>query len=884
MSFSAGTRFGQYEIVSSLGAGGMGEVYRAHDRKLGRDVAIKILPSTFANDRNRVARFEREARVLASLNHPNIAAIYGVEEDSAASGAPASGLVLELVEGESLDVRLTRGPFTVREALKIGHQIADALETAHGQGIVHRDLKPANIRLTRTGTAKVLDFGLAKALDSSHGSPDGGHHDLSTSPTIASPAHMTSIGMIVGTPAYMSPEQARGQLVDERTDLWALGCVLYEMLAARPAFGGSTATDVLAAIVNREPDWQSLPGATPPAVRQLLRRCLAKDLRDRFHHAGDVRLAIEDAQNLRDAEPRVDERRSGMRTRETLGAIAGLSLASLVLAALAFRPARPLPEVRFETAGSGTITPNASIAISPDGHQVAVAPVFEGEAPLWLRPIDSITGRTLAGTEGAFLPFWSADGRSIAFFAHRKLQRVDLESGVTSTIADASVGRGGAWASDGTIVFASSVNGPLSKVSATGGAVAALTKLEPGQNDHRAPQFLPGETHFLYYARGTAQVRGVYVARRDGSEAKRLIDADAPAVFASSGQLLFVRDRTLFAQRFDPNRLEVSGQAVAIADSVALNQGVSLSMLAASPSGTIAYGTSVASQYQFAWFDRTGKRLTPVGEANIAAGSPALSPEGRFLAFSRVLSGNWDIWVSDLQSERSSKLTSDPALEVLPIWTADGRRVLFQSKSSEIHMKAGDGTGTEDVVFSSPLPKAPTDVSRDGRFLIFDVADPATASDIWIMSLTNDRNPHPIVQTPAAEREGQLSPDGRWLAYSSNESGQFEVYVQPFPGPGTRVPVSLGGGNQLRWGRRGNELFYVDPRGRMTAVPLVFKGDQAVEPGKPAPLFSTPFTTTQGPRGGYVVSDDDQRFLLSAPIDPTAPASIVVMLNWRGQL
>jgi Tol biopolymer transport system component len=731
---------------------------------------------------------------------------------------------------------------------------------------------------------KVLDFGLAKPMDSSDGPDQADHLDWSASPTTAVQARMTSAGVVVGTPAYMSPEQARGQSVDGRTDLWALGCALYEMLTAQPAFKGSTATDVLAAIVDREPDWQALPAATPPAVRRLLRRCLAKDLRDRFHHAGDVRLAIEDVQNVTDDGPRIDERRSGIRWWAALGAIATLSLAVVALGALALRPPRLLPEVRFETAGSGTITPNASIAISPDGRQVAVAPVFEGETPLWLRPIDSIAGRTLAGTEGAFLPFWSPDGRSIAFFAHRKLQRVDLESGVTSIIADASVGRGGAWASDGTIVFASNVNGPLTQVPATGGAVSVLTKLQQGQNDHRAPQFLPGETHFLYYARGLPQVRGVYVARRDGSESKRLIDADAPAVFVPPGQLLFVRDRTLFAQKFDPDRLEVSGPTVAIADSVALNQGVSLAMLAASPSGTVAYGTSAASQYQFGWFDRTGKRLSLVNPPNIAGGNPSLSPDGRSVAFNRVIAGNWDIWVLDLQREALTRITTDPTLEFTPIWTADGRNVIFQSTSSEVHMKAGDGTGHEEVVLSSPLPKGPTDISRDGQFLLFDVLDPKTSSDIWMMSLTGDRNPHPIVQTSSVEREGQFSPDRHWLAYSSNETGQYEVYVQPFPGPGTRVPASLGGGNQLRWGRRGTELFYIDPRGRLTAVPVTFKGDQTVEPGKPVPLFSTPFGfTTQGPRAGYVVSEDDQRFLFSAPIDPAAPASVVVMLNWRGQ-
>jgi serine/threonine protein kinase len=885
MSLSAGARFGAYEVVSSLGAGGMGEVYRAHDSRLGRDVAIKILPPAFAHDSNRIARFDREARLLASLNHPNIAAIYGIEQDGTGANGPTSGLILELVEGESLDVRLARGPLSLREALKIAQQIADALEAAHGQGIVHRDLKPANIRLTRSGTAKVLDFGLAKALDALVPIQDTEIDRALTAPLSTSPA--TLPGVIVGTIAYMSPEQARGQPVDERSDIWSFGCVLYEMIAARAAFNGLTATDVLAAVLNREPDWQALPESTPPAIRRLLRRCLAKDLRDRFHSAGDVRLEIEDAQVSVENSPRAGLQTKRIGLRVALGAIGVVALAVTALVALAIRPVRSPPEVRFETTGSGGITSTASIAISPDGRQLVVAPILEQEEPLWLRPIDSVAGRTLSGTEGAYLPFWSPDGRSIGYFAHRKLERFDLDSGVTTTIAEVGIGRGAAWASDGTIVFAPSVNGPLRQVAATGGAVSNLTTLQDGQNDHRAPEFLPRESHFIYYARGTPRARGVYVARRDGSESKRLIDADAPAVFVPPGQLLFVRDRTLLSQRFDPERLEMSGPAVPIAESVAVSPGVSLATLASSPAGTIAYGMSAAARSQFVWFDRTGKRVSSIGPADIVGGNPSSSPDGRSIAFNRVVAGNWDIWALDLQREALTRITSEPTLQFSPIWTADGRHIVFQSfrsASLDLCMKSADGTGPEEVLLSSPLAKNPTDISHDGRLLLFDVVAPSTATDIWTLSMTGDRNPHPVVQTAFVERGGQLSPDGRWLAYSSNETGQFEVYVQAFPGPGPRMLVSSGGGNQLRWGRHGTELFYVDPRDRLTAVPIAFKNSQTIEVGKPTPLFSIPFAVSaQGPSSGYSVSDDDLRFLFGAPTDPAAPVSIVVILNWRGQ-
>jgi serine/threonine protein kinase/dipeptidyl aminopeptidase/acylaminoacyl peptidase len=882
MALDSGVRFGPYEILSAIGAGGMGEVYRARDTTLRRDVAVKVLPAEFAADADRLARFEREARLLASLSHPNIAAVFGVEADATPTRT-IRAIVMEFVDGETLSDRLQRGPVAMREALKIGRQIADALEAAHRRGIVHRDLKPANIRVTPGGLVKVLDFGLAKALE--RATPETLEADAAAS-TLA--AHsLTRSGMLVGTVAYMSPEQARGLAVDERADLWALGCVVYELLADRRAFSGATSTDALAAIVERDPDWSALPSSTPAPVRRLLRRCLRKDPAERLQHAGDARLDFEDAQAM---PPDVGAGNAIRLSRRWVAwtSVGALAISTIVLGAITLRPAARPVEIRFETTASGLVTPLSSIAIAPDGSQIVVAPGFEQGAPLWLRPLDSMSGRTLKGTEGAFLPFWSDDGRSIGFFANRKLQRVELESGVVRIVADAPVGRGAAWASDGTIVFAPTVSGPLLRVSAEGGAASPLTQLVPGQNDHRAPQFLPGERHILYYARGTPQVRGVYVAKRDGTNAQRLIDADSPAVYAPQGQLLFVRDGVLYAQAFDATRLAVSGQPFPVADGVALNQGVSLATLSASASGTIAYGSSSTRRAQFAWFDRAGKRVAAVGPNDIVGGNPALSPDGKTLAFNRIVDLNWDIWLLDIGRDVLTRVTSESALDFRPVWMPDGRRIVYQSNRGaliNLYLRSVDGSGGEELLLSSSAGKGPTDVSRDGGFLLYDEISPDTSGDVWTLPLTgtNALTPRPVVQTKFLEREGQFSPDGRWLAYSSNETGRPEVYVQPFPGPGARTQVSSNGGVQLRWSRRGTELFYVDFKGWLTAA-AVTPGTDSIAVGRPEPLFATPFDfSSQGPRGGYVVSEDAQRFLMAAPTGAATSSTIVVILNWRGR-
>ncbi len=603
MALAPGARRGPYEITATIGAGGMGEVYRARDTKLDRDVALKILPQAFASHPERLARFEREAKTLAALNHPHLAHIHGLEESD---GVPT--LVLEFVDGPTLADRIARGPIPIHEALTIARQIAEALEAAHDQGIIHRDLKPANIKVRTDGTVKVLDFGLAKALDPTY----AGAADVTASPTITAPAPMTGAGVVLGTAAYMSPEQARGQAVDRRTDVWAFGCVLFEMIAGRMVFSGATISDSIAAVLERSPDWTALPPATPPPVRHVLARCLEKDPKRRWRDIGDVRIELDDAAAWRPQTDSALPKTSRAGERAAWALLVALTAAVAAVVTPVFRKAPTSAEIRFNLFfPRGAAADFAQLAISPDGQQIVVAASFgvQQPTPLWLRALASTSGRLLTGTEGASFPFWSPDGRSIGFFADQKLKRLDVNSEAIQILADAPVARGGAWQADGTILFAPNAAGPLFRVPATGGQPTTATQLESGQNDHRAPFILPDGRHFLYYARGTPQVRGVHVALLDGTEAKRLLDADGAAVYARSGHLLFPRQGELLAQPFDAARLALDGEAFRVADSVSVNPAISLASLSASASGPIAYGTESIRRTQFAWFDRSGRRL-----------------------------------------------------------------------------------------------------------------------------------------------------------------------------------------------------------------------------------------------------------------------------------
>ena len=876
MALAPGARRGPYEITAKIGAGGMGEVYRARDTKLDRDVALKILPDAFARDPERLARFEREAKTLAALNHPHIAHIHGLDESDG-----VRALVLEFVDGPTLSDRIAQGPIPIKEALTIARQIAEAMEAAHEHGIIHRDLKPANVKVRTDGTAKVLDFGLAKALDLTSAAT------ADMTPTVTSPALMTGVGVILGTAAYMSPEQARGQPINKRTDIWAFGCVLFEMITGRMAFAGATISDTIAAVLERSPDWTALPPATPLPVRHLLARCLEKDPKQRWRDIGDVRIELEDAAAWQSQADTAAPKTSRAVERAAWALLVALTAAVAAVLTPMFRQAPDPAEIRFNLLfPRGVAADFAQLAISPDGQQIVVAPGFGVQQPsrLWLRPLASTSGRLLTGTEGASFPFWSPDGQSIGFFADQKLKRLDVNSEAIQILANAPNARCGAWQADGTILFAPNATGPLFRVPATGGQQTAATQLDTGQNDHRSPFILPDGKHFIYYARGTPQVRGVHVARLDGTETKRLLDADGAAVYTRSGHLLFARQGELLAQAFDASRLTLDGEAFRVADSVSVNPGISLASLSASLSGPIAYATDSIRRTQFAWFDRSGRRLETLGTPDQRSmANPSLSPDGSRIAFSRVGGGNWDIWVLDMQGALS-QASSALSLDFNPVWSSDGRQIFYQSNNSNIYSRSVTEGTPEQAVLSERTMIYPSAVSPNGSVLLYTRAT-GPSVDLWYVSLGADRTPHPFVQTAFQERDGQFSPDGKWVAYQSNDAGHYEIYLQPFPGPGDRIQVSTGGGQQVRWVRNGSEseLFYIAADQRLTSVRVTVGANGKLALGPSVPLFRMEFDSSSMTRQQYVVSPDGQRFLINAATDAIEPPSITLILNWKAR-
>jgi serine/threonine protein kinase len=842
----------------------MGRVFRAHDSKLKRDVAVKILPEPFSGDADRLMRFRREAEALASLNHSNIAGIHDVLEIDG-----SRFLVLELVEGETLAQHIARGPLPVQEAIDIAKQIAEALEAAHERGIVHRDLKPANVKITPDGKVKVLDFGLAKVRSDAVGAAA----EQSNSPTLVSG---TMSGVIMGTALYMSPEQARGKSVDRSADVWAFACVLYEMLTGQKAFDGETVTDVFGAIVKTDPDWNALPAAVPLHVRRLLQRCLMKDRRRRLRDMGAALLELTEP-----SEPPVDQKVHTQRWAWAVMVLLAAGLGSALF--LIFRPTPMPPEFRLEVSTPDAISSDAvHFALSPDGQKVVFSATTEGRTRLWLRSLDSTTAKTLQNTEDANYPFWSPDSRSIGFFADGKLKRIDLSGGPAQVLADAPSNRGGTWGPNGFIFFAPVSSGSISRVSDRGGDPTPVTKTEPGrQAGHRHPQFLPDGRHFLFYAQGSPDARGIYVASADGSSTQRLVDADSAAVY-SAGYLLLVRQATIFAVSFDLKSLSVKGDPIPVADQVA-SDGANRAALSASLTGSWMYRTGgAANQRQFVWFDRAGKEIAKVGlpdPGNLNGGE--LSPDGKHIAVGRTVNGNNDIWLLEIQRGILSPLTTNPAQENYPTWSPDGLRIVFNSSRSgsfDLYEKLVSGIGNEQLVVASPLGKQAADWSPDGSVLLY-----GTNVDIMAVPMTGDRKTFPVVQTDAAESLPQFSPDGKWIAYQSNESGQFEIYAQPFPGPGPKVRISTNGGAQVRWPRSGKELFYISLDGRLMAAPIRFDSKaNTIEPSLPTPLFRPrmAFGVVNSQRQQYMVSPDGQRFLINTPVGDASIAPITFVQNW----
>jgi len=880
MPLTAGTRLGPYEIVAAIGSGGMGAVYRARDSKLNRHVAIKVLNDRFLDDPGRLRRLQREAQVLAALNHPNVAPIHGLEESDG-----IRAIVMELVDGEDLAARIARGPIAVDEALLFARQVAEALEAAHDQGIVHRDLKPANIKIRKDGALKVLDFGLAKAMNPDDAFAAADHAD---SPTITSPPEITAHGLFLGTAAYMSPEQARGKPADKRADIWAFGCVLFEMLSGRPTFPGETISDTVAGILEREPVWDLLPARTPAAVRRLLRRCLEKDPKRRLHDIADARIEIDDVE--RGASEQAADRRVAapiavQRTRRWMPAVVLLALIGAAFLGWTLRRLPIPPEARLEINTAPTTDP--SLAISPDGRKIVFVGRSGGQAVLFLRSLDSSSAQPLPGTERGSQPFWSPDNRSIGFFADTKLKRVDIDGSSSRTLAtNSAVPIGGTWNADGIILFADHPGGPIFRTSSDGAPRVAATELQPPkQRGHISPKFLPDGRHFLFFVTGSRETHGVYIAELDQPGMKRLFDADTPAVYAN-GHLLFGREKKLLAQRFSLDRIELVGDPFAVEETLA--GGPTLS---ASVAGPIAYRMlpADAGQRQLVWFDRAGKQIERVTFAEGAAQGPSLSHDGRRVAIYRFREGNMDIWVYETSRHEWERITFDPGDDIYPLWSPDDSSIAFTGfrnagLSGNVYLRLLSGSsGAEKLVPGTSNGHA-DDWSADGRYLLVNRVSQTRGPDIWAVSLDGNPKPFEVVATDFNEGLAQFSPDGHWIAYQSDKTGREEIYLRPFPGPGADVRVSPDGGAQVRWNRDGKELFYVAADDWLTAVPIRESSDgKTIEPGQPTPLFVTNVGSTAilKYRQQYAVSPDGRSFVMQSVVGQASSSPIVVMLNWR---
>jgi serine/threonine-protein kinase len=890
-----GDRVGPYAILAKLGEGGMGEVYRARDTKLNRDVALKVLPDSFANDPDRLARFQREAQVLASLNHPNIAHIHGLEESNG-----VRALVMELVEGDDLSQRIARGPIPIDEALPIAKQVADALEAAHEQGIIHRDLKPANIKVRSDGTVKVLDFGLAKAME-----PVGSASIVSQSPTITTPAMMTGVGVILGTAAYMSPEQARGKKTDTRTDVWAFGCVLFEMLTGQRAFEGELISDVLAAILKTDPNWQAMPTGTPAALRRLVGRCLEKDPKRRLQAIGEARVQIEDllagaSEPMRPAAP------SGKRLWPRLAVVAVLALA--IGAAAAFtatwrvRAAAPrVTRTSIAAIGPVALTINGisrDLVISPDGSRVVY--VGNNGTQLFVRALDALEPVAIA-TGQIREPFMSPDGQWVGFVESlNNLKKVPITGGpsIHLTTLDGAP-QGATWLPDDTIVFGTNNQSTgLQRVSANGGTPTVVTRPDHhgGEVDHLWPEVLPGGRVVLFTI--TAQTGGpdnASIAALDltTQTSTILVRAGVDAHYVAGGHLVYVGAGMLRAVPFDLTRLTVLGPAVPVVPRLLTIGRGDAGDFGVASDGTLVYvdvtpGSQSSRARALVWVDRTGTEERIAAPTRSYEG-PFISPDGKQLAL--AISQDGDIWLWDLARAQFRQLTFEPGVDTFPVWTPDSHRIVFASQSGgsmNLRWQAADGTETAERLTTNINNQWSTSVSSDGTQVVFSELTPTMGYDLMLLTLGGIRRVTPLLQTPFDELSGAISPDGHWLAYETNSSGQFEVWVRPFPNTSSaKYQISSSGGARPVWAHSGKELFFFGGDGSLMRVPVEATA-KMWNNRDPAKLLEPRYYTGNGnPNRSYDVSSDDQRFLMikSASADPaTVPPSIIVVQHFDEEL
>ena len=887
MALSPNTRLGRYEIRSLLGEGGMGEVYLARDPKIGRDVAIKVLPAQFSADAERLARFEQEACAAGALNHPNVLAVHDAGQHD---GAPF--VVSELLEGETLREKLRGAPLPQRKAVDYASQIARGLAAAHERGIVHRDLKPENIFITSDGRAKILDFGLAKLTQGD------GRQSQTEIPTWRVD---TAPGAVMGTVGYMAPEQVRGRKVDHRADIFSFGAVLYEMLTGRRAFRGESAADTLSAVLKEDPPALSESNRNvSPALERLVLHCLEKDPAARFHSASDLAFALEalsgaTAVSGEQATPKHALKGRGVRRRELIawgvaGAALLAALLALVLPPLWRAPQEaPAAATRFLITQPGEGEVSGAPVISPDGRRaVLVVRDAAGKQSLWLRPLDALDAQQLAGTEAGGQPFWSPDGRSIGFIAAGKLKKIDVSGGTAQTLSDAA-SVGGAWNREGVIVFSRSATEGLYRVPAAGGTPEPLTTLDKSRNEyvHAWPHFLPDGRHFLYVA-GTSprEKSAVFLGSLDSKPPRLLLDVESSVAYAPPGHLLYALEGTLVARPFDADSLELTGEAVPVVKQLGFTQGNARAHFSVSETGTLLYRPSAAAaDTQLVWFDRAGKQLDTVGAAGHYS-DIRLSPDGKRVAFQRLdkENGASDVWLIELARGTTSRLTFDPANDGDAVWSPDGGRIVFSSTREglpNLYQKLSSGAGGEELLLKTEDDKIANDWSPDGRHVLYNAMS-RQSSDLWVLPLFGERRPEPFARTDFQESGGRFSPDGRWIAYTSDESGRFEVYVQSFPASGGKWQVSNGGGGSPRWRRDGRELFYLSADGKLMAVEVDGSSD-TFEARVPRPLFEPRVGAISGD-SPYDVAADGRRFLVKVLVEETVPAPVTVVLNWTADL